>query len=449
MRRGRSATSRNSDAGSVLVMTAIALPALIAVAALSLDVGYIYDYRQRMSGAADAAAMSGAFEIKRNASVAQGTLETYARDDASRNGFVHGTDDITVTVTRGNFSGGTFTAGSATTDKYVEVVISRPVPTFLLGLIGWTTMTVDASAIGGPDGGSKGCIYALSTSNTTYPIELDIASTSGILDVPDCSVVSNGDFTIDSGNTVTALTVDVGASFGTINGTVCVGTGCSGAISYSAGFSPDPLSDMDQAALFGTSWTCTLPNTNFRIDEGEVWPGVYCGTSGNPAIKIGGSETIPVHFNPGVYYIVGGGVDWKHTLITGTGVTFYFTGQAGYPYPSCGNKVFASDPPDHFQLSAPTSGTYEGLLFIQDRTVNPGCTRNIADLIPDDFQINGVVYFPTHHILFGAGADATMSGAYTILIGDTIEFTRTGATLRSDFTGLASGSPIKNIGIAR
>jgi hypothetical protein len=246
----------------------------------------------------------------------------------------------------------------------------------------------------------------------------------------------------------------VGASSGTINGTVCVGSGCGGAITYNAGASPDPLADMDQAGLFGTSWGCTSANpdwraTNYRVDEGDVEPGVYCGTSGNPAIKIGGSETIPVHIKAGVYYIVGGGVDWKHTLITGTDVTFYFTGQTGYPYPSCGSKVFASDPPDHFQLSAPTSGAYEGLLFIQDRTVNPGCTTNLADLIPDDFQINGVVYFPTHHILFGAGADATMSGAYTILIGDTIEFTRTGATLRSDFSGLASGSPIKNIGIAR
>src|SRR6185436_19755627 len=53
--------SRSSDSGSVLVMTAIALPVLIAFAALSLDVGYIYDYRQRMSAAADAAATSAAF----------------------------------------------------------------------------------------------------------------------------------------------------------------------------------------------------------------------------------------------------------------------------------------------------------------------------------------------------------------------------------------------------
>jgi Flp pilus assembly protein TadG len=449
MRSGRSAKSCKSDAGSVLVMTAIALPALIAVAALSLDVGYIYDYRQRMGAAADAAAMSAAFEVRRNSSVSQGAMEGYARDDAGRNGFIHGNDNITVTATRGNFSGGVFTAGASATDKYVEVVISRPVPTFLLGLIGWTTMTVDASAIGGPGGGSKGCVYALNTSSTSYPIELDIASSSGILDVPDCSVVSNGDFTVDSGNTVTAMTIDVGAATGTINGTVCVGSGCGGAIAYNASPSADPLLDMDQAALFGNPTNYVCDHTDFEQDAGDVSPGVYCASSGKPAIKIGGDEDVALNFLPGQYYFVGGGADWKHTLITGTGVTFYFTYDAAHPYPSCGSTIFASDPPDHFQLSAPTSGAYEGLLFIQDRRANPGCTTNKVNLIPDDFQINGVIYFPTHHLLFGAGTDATISGAYTILIGDTIEFTRTGATLRSDFSGLASGSPIKNIGIAR
>jgi Flp pilus assembly protein TadG len=50
----------NDEDGSVLPLTAVAFPALLAVAALALDVGYWYSRSTKMSNIADASAISGA-----------------------------------------------------------------------------------------------------------------------------------------------------------------------------------------------------------------------------------------------------------------------------------------------------------------------------------------------------------------------------------------------------
>jgi len=474
METGQFKRPRNSEAGSVLVLTAVALPVLIAFAALSLDVGYLYDYRQQMSAAADAAAISGAFEVKRNPGVSQDSLETRARNDAMRNGFSHGTKNISVEVTRGDFADDIFTPGSAGTDKYVKVVISRPVPTFLLGIVNRRTMTVNASAVAGPGDAGSGCVYALNTNDSSYPTEFNISASGVAINTPKCAVISNGNFTVNSGSSIAASEVDVTAPSGLVTGSVTP------APSYNSPQADDPFSDMDQAALFGTFWTCGWTGTKIKAGVTTpisgtanfingtptsqdttaryvLNPGVYCGDNSTDAITatLTNAPAYSVTFNPGLYIVNGGGVNWKHNIVRGTGVTFYFTASPGHRYVACGQKVFDSDPPDTFGLSAPTSGAYEGLLFIQDRrqgTVygNPAadCSSNPIKVLikPSDMAINGVIYFPNHHIDYGA--TTTSAGAYTILIGGTLGFIDK-AVLNSDFTSLSHGSPVKRTGIAQ
>jgi Putative Flp pilus-assembly TadE/G-like len=451
MKTAISSSRRHGELGSILVMTALTLPVLLGIAALALDAGYLFDYRQRMGAAADAAAVAGAFEIKRSPGISQGSLEGYARGDATRNGFTHGSDGITVTVIRGDFDGTNFTPGNTSDDKFVKVVVSRPTPTFLMGLFGRTTMVVTTQAIAGPGSQGLGCIYALNQADPKYTTELDISASGVTINTPNCGVVSNGNFAIVSGSTITASETDVSAASGSVAGTV------NGPLNYGVPASDDPFLDMDQATLFGTSWTCDY--TNYLINAGTVpythTPMVFCGNSGNAAIKIGGSVSVPVTFPAGVYIINGGGIDWKHTLIEGTGVTFYFTASGSQTYKTCGNKIFDSDPPDTFNLTAPTTGPYQGLLFIQDQkqgtlagTPSQDCSSNPIKVLikPSDMDIDGVIYFPNHHIDYGA--TTTSSGAYTILVGGTLAFPAL-ATLNSDFTSLGGVSPVKRTGIAQ
>jgi hypothetical protein len=351
--------------------------------------------------------------------------------------------------------------------------------------------------VAGPDEGI-GCVFALNTADVKYPIEFDVSQSGTNINVPNCAIVTNGNFNVVSGSSLTAQEILVSASARTGTGTV------SPTPTYNAAPSPDPFADMDQASLFGTSWTCGWTGTRQPTGGGAVTnisgsgaalittsgnnytmnPGVYCGSGGNEGIKIGLKVNTPdppgtcstlvddvVTFNPGVYIVIGGGLDWKHTCVRGTGVVFYFTGTAANPYVACGGKMLSTDPPDRFFFSAPLSTTanfkrwdgtlispapYEGLLFIQDRRQSSGgsgaypsvnCNAAarpvIADMLPENMVLDGALYFPNHHLLYGA--TSLSAGNYTILIGGTLAF-KGAATFNSNFTGLSGGSPIKTPG---
>jgi hypothetical protein len=348
------------------------------------------------------------------------------------------------------------------------VVVSQPGQnTFFAKILGTSTFSTSARAVAGPSD-STGCIYALNTADPVYTTELNISST---VNVPNCSIVSNGNFAVASGSSVTAKSIAVTASSGSVSGTVTP------APVYNVAASTDPFAGLNEASLFGSlgktcSWRYTWQPTaggastvvtgtgvvnlttsgrNYTLD-----PGVYCGDGSTAAIKIGlklnsanppgtcvaGSDDI-VTFKPGVYIINGGLFDWKHSCVVGTGVTFYFTGTTTtHDYPACGASLFSTDAPDRFYLTAPTSGTYEGLLFIQDRTQATGCTSNPVkvNILPSNMALDGVMYFPNHHVAYGA--TTTVTGNYSVIVAGTIAFANK-ATFSSNYTGLAGGSPVK------
>ncbi len=474
-----------SERGQILIFLAVILPVLLGFSALAIDAGYLFDHRQRMSAAADAAAIAGAFEVKRKTDIDPTTLKGYAGDDAKRNGFWDGHDGVTVTVHRGPQSG-PFKGNM----KYVEVIISQDVPTFFMRMLGTMTMTASARAVAGPEDAS-GCVYALNTLDTKYTTELDVQSKGGkgttcsssggasattCIDVPNCGVVSNGDFATASGTEITASEIDVAAAAGSVSGYV------SPSPTYNVPPAADPFGDMDQAAMFGTSWTCGWTGTktskgattniggsgqaklSLGTDQYTLNPGVYCGNGSTAAMDFGGgtinstvnpADPSPlcdpakdgiVTFNPGIYILNGGGAKWIHVCTAGTGVTFYFTGSTSHSYPSCGSTVFASDAPARYELTAPTSGQYEGLLFIRDRT-QAACAGNPVKLNfqPSNMIVNGAIYFPYDHIDYGAST--TTDGQYTVLVGGTIAFINA-ARLNSDFKGAGlSGNPATRPGL--
>jgi hypothetical protein len=453
------------------MLIAIALPVLLGVTALAIDMGYFFDYKQRMGAAADAAAVAGAFEVKRDPGISPENLRTYVKDDAKRNGFdVDADGTITLTINRPPSMPEGLHIGDP---KYVEVLISKPMTTFFAGIIGRTSVTVNARAVAGPDEGT-GCLYALNTTAAPYPYVFDVPKSGTSIKVPNCSIISNGSIRVvtATGDSVKAQEFAVTPSSGLISG-----TGFVTAPTYNVPASSDPFGDMNQAALFGTSWACGWTgqkiksgvttnisgNANFLngVPAGDkdasyvLNPGVYCGNGELEAITITltNNPAFKVFFNPGLYIVNGGGLDWKHSHVEGYGVTFYLTASAGHAYKSCGGKIMTTDPPDDFLLSAPTSGRYEGLLIIQDRTQgttsgtpNADCTSDPieANILPENMTLDGAIYFPNHHLIYGATTTAT--GNYTILIGGTLEF-KGNATLNSNFTGLSSGSPVKRPGL--
>jgi hypothetical protein len=138
-------------------------------------------------------------------------------------------------------------------------------------------------------------------------------------------------------------------------------------------------------------------------------PGVYCG-----GIELRSQASVT--FNPGVYYLAGGGLNANAgAKMNGTGITFVNTEKKPtYQY----DKIWINGGAQ-INLSAPTSGTWKGILFYQDPKIN-STKQNIFNG-GADMKLTGIVYFPTTSTKFSGdfGSDAQK----LLMICDKAEFT--------------------------
>ena len=134
-------------------------------------------------------------------------------------------------------------------------------------------------------------------------------------------------------------------------------------------------------------------------------------------------------------FVVGGGA-----TVAGTGVTFFLTGTST-------NALFNYGPVNLsggtvVQLSAPTSGTYVGMLFYQDSSAYGATSSSASSFTAGSTSyFQGALYFPTTPVTYSGGASAQ----YTILVASDIAISG-GATLNSNYSSLQGGSPIKGSG---
>ena len=419
-RRRAAGAIRGRSSGQVLVLVTLGIVVLIAFAGLAVDVGQFWSARRNMQTAADAAAIAGATALRLNQS------PTPAADAvSSTNGFKDSTNNVTVTVNNPPAAG--VYAGNA---SYVEVIVSQPQPAYFLRALGYTTVGVSvrsvASSVNGP-----ACLYALDPSASgavTVNGSSDATLTCGaIVDSSSSSAaISNG----GSGFTATNIGVSGGVSGSGFTPTPVTGIAPA----------PDPLSYLQPPAFnpsvcdytnlhAGTngSSNCTVKG----LSASCLNPGVYCG-----GIQVSGNN--PVVFNPGatgVFVLLGGGlkVTADKADISGSGVMFYNTFSATYPYGAIdlGGSETA-------KLSAPISGPYEGILFFQDRSVAVGSAgSSIAGSSSSTFD--GAIYFSTTNVSYSGSSS---SGGYTIIVADTVSVSGN-TTLSGNYSSLLNGSPIK------
>lgn len=114
------------ESGAIAVMFALMLPVIIGFIGLGVDVGLWYMERRAIQTAADAAAISAMYE--KDGGGTSGEISTAASTDATRNGYDSSSDSITVNnpPTSGAYSGDS---------GYVEVIINRPLASFLSKII--------------------------------------------------------------------------------------------------------------------------------------------------------------------------------------------------------------------------------------------------------------------------------------------------------------------------
>jgi hypothetical protein len=413
---------RSSESGQSLVLVALMMTGIMGFAALAIDVGYFQSLRRKMQTAADAAALAASRELSSGNSTncnSGSNCYTAAANDATTNGFTAGTASGTSTsVSIGTPQSGPY----ASTSNAVEVDISQTTPSFLLAALGTQTVTIKASATAAP-GGQPACIYALdhsASSTIGFTGNVNITTACGMLD--DSSSSSAFDAVGNINITGTQIGIVGGDS---LTGNISINPSPVTGMAVQS----DPLSGLTAP----TVGSCNYTQVNYTGNQTVTLPqGVYCGTASTPAIDLGGNTNVTFS---GTYIINGGGLVINgNSVITGTGVTFYLTGTSS-TYKSVqitGNSSVS--------LSAPTTGTYEGILFFQDRTITGSTASNNPNKIVGNSSgvYTGALYFPTTALNYVGNT----SNTYTILVADTISFTGN-TNIGNNYSSLTDGTPIK------
>jgi hypothetical protein len=132
-----------------------------------------------------------------------------------------------------------------------------------------------------------------------------------------------------------------------------------------------------------------------------------------------------VTLNPGTYVITGALTFASGTTLGGDGITFYLPGTASLSIANGAN----------LNISAPTSGTYNGILFYQDRSNSQAASIQGGA----SSSLTGILYFPDSAITIGNG---TSTSCTATIVTKTITIAGGSAFHDSDYADVNSGTPI-------
>ncbi len=401
----KKALFRSARRGQIIVLVVIALVVLVAMVGLANDIGYAWRVRLKMQSVADAAAVAGAAALLTTGV----TPSAAAQQIAAQNGFTNGsatainTNTVSVVVNNPPTSGSN--SGNA---NAVEVVVSQAQPTYFLAVLGFTSFSVSARAVAAVTS-SGNCLYAL---NPSASGALNMAANTNINS--SCGLMINS-------SSSSAL---IGASGATISAPalgVVGGMSWGGAAlppNHSTGIAAitDPLAYVPSPGAGGTCTTLPPVPTNTTY---SLAAGYYCG------LDVRSNATVNLT-SSGTYSFDGNVTLASNTSLNGTGVTLYF---------KSGSLSMSSN--TVLNLSAPTSGTYSGIVIFQDRANSS--TLSLSS--NSGMSLTGAVYAPAANLILASNA---FTNLYSILVASTITIAANSTiNLNADYSSLPGGSPIK------
>jgi len=414
------------ESGQVLILTTLASIALLGFVSFVTDIGLVFYDKKILQTVADSAALGGAAEIL------YGNIATGATTAATLNNFISGTNGATLAVNHPPTSG-----PHLGDSNFVEAIAANVQPMYFAKILGINSTNVSARAVAvglGPLAASKNCIYALgnpgNTSTNYITMNGSQTYTAG------CGVIDNGGLAMNGSGAINASSIGLAGSYSN-NG--------------SGGASPTPVTGMMQvndplAYLTPPATTSSPVMANPSINGSNTTtlnPGYY-----SSGISINGSGT--VNFNPGTYTIGGNGISINGSstihfgsgmymftsgdltvggsqTISGSDVTFYFGPSAG--------SVNGNGSPN-FQLSAPTTGSYAGILFYQNPANSNAATFNGSS----NSGLTGALYFPSASLNLNGSQSSSL---YSILVAQSINSNGSqNVTMSGNYSSLPNGSPI-------
>ena len=382
-----------SRRGNIAIVTALTAPVLVGFCGLGAETGYDYFRQRDLQGAADIAAYNGAMMLENSATLS--TITTASTSGASSNGWNSAAGTITVHNPP--------VSGSNQNTSSVEVLLTENEQRFFTALFQQGTLPISVRAVAKYTPSTSACMLALDRSaqnamqfwGNTNAVFQNCQTVSDSSASNALSVGGNANVSVPCASTVGGDSVTSGLHL----------TSC-GAVKNNAPYVADPFANV-AAPPVGSCGTSS-------------GPGTYCG-----GLTFQGTQTLA----PGIYVINGGTLKFNaNANVTGSGVTFYLTN--GATLSMNGNATV--------NISAPTSGTYAGLLFYGDRT-----QADATNTINGDASslLTGTLYFPSQKVEFLGNFSG--AGGCTQVVADTILYTG-----NSHFTTNCAGSGVPSIPVS-
>ncbi len=428
---------RNED-GSVLAYMVV-LPVLAGALAIGVETGELYRVKRQMQSAADDAALAGTIDSLAGAT---SSIVADARYEAQRNGFTNGSGTVNVAVNVPPTSG-----PNVGTPNAVEVVITKTQNlTFGAVLNSWMGRTSNGYALTARSVAARtpSTSTPTTTTTTTNPVGCLVALTPNNEQGISISSFNNysGDCAIMSNGTATGIGSNASISISNFNnfnlsgdGGIIWTRGSLSAQSYgsmtpapSAAKTNQSTSIVDPYASLDTPAPGTCTYTNYSPPAGAnltLSPGTYCG-------GLIATNKSNVYFTAGTYYVANGDLLIQSdnnvscsNCTNGAGVTFVLTQTTGRNTDIGGVSITSQN---NVTLSAPNSGTYQGVLFYQDRRVAAGTMNSSSKIFTlaslNNATLSGAVYFPNNAINISSinNIGGSSSTGCTIWIGRYLKF---------------------------
>jgi Flp pilus assembly protein TadG len=361
--------------GNVALAAALGMPVILAGAGAAIDYGMASDQRQLMQSALDAGVLAGVRETgdtSRRSVVEKYISTNFLGATLSADGKQRDLETI-------NFS--TQLAITTNSDNSLTATFTRAYKTNFMGMFGFKTLNLKVKSTASLSQ-SGPCITVLGSSGQDVLVNSGANVTSS-----DCKMhvrsTANPAFIMNSGSTISLAEFCVkGTNYIKNGGTLSnLKTGCAAQSDPYANAFTEPT----------VSSTCTSSGY-FNSNTVSLEPGVHCDTGFN------GSPTIT--FKPGLHIIKGRMIINSGAKVIATGVTFYF--------PDVNSEIRANGGLT-FTASAPTSGTYKGVLMFE-KTSNASNNANKTQYIfngSNGENLEGIIYLPNRNVTYNSTTNVT------------------------------------------
>lgn len=375
-----------STAGNIYIIAAALMPAVIGSAGLAVDTIQWVVWKRQLQRQADSASLAGAYAL------AQGKdAVATATSDLSRTGSMA---TIIAPVIQTPPSSGSFSGNS----KAVLVSLQYRQKLPFTGMFMSTVPTIGAQAVASAVSTGPYCVLALDPTTTTG-ITMGGNTTVNL----GCGIAANsrGSSAVTAGgsSSITATPISAVGGIPSSSNYVAPTT----LLPYSMP-QDDPYASLPNPVASSCSNKVRVQPT----DVTTLSPGCYRG------MDLKGTVTL----SPGTYVIDGDDFSvGSQASVSGTGVTIILTSSTAASNPSSIAQADINGGAT-ISLSAPTSGTYQGIIFYQDRrALDSG--SNIFNGNSSSFY-QGAIYIPSQEVSFTGTTG--MSTNCLQMVGKRIDF---------------------------